>query len=398
MNRSFLHTTFLNRQRVLVRADLNVPIAQNGTIKNDRRLREIVQTLRFIQSRGGKVILASHIGRPTGVTLEHHLSTRNLIPWFEEQGFAVDFERDLRAAQPKTYKNHNRIMLLENMRFFVGEKNYSMPFAELLADLADIYVNDAFGTLHRSDTSVALLPQLFLPHNRGYGLLVEQEITALEVLHNTPPTPFALVLGGSKIVDKVPLINNFLLHAPPQLILLGGKIALPFLALNGHDLGASKPTDAEIAAAQTVREHLGTTQLILPIDAVTVTQPTQATGQVKDIAQLYSTDLMVDIGPATSTLFTHALRDVKTVFTNGTMGINETERDSAGTAAVLHAIAQVEGIKIVGGGDATAATEQLGLAGKMTFLSTGGGATLSYLSCENPWQALPGLRALGPAV
>lgn len=395
---SFLHTHLLQHQRVLVRADLNVPIAENGTIKNDARLRALLPTINHIQARGGKIILATHIGRPTHTHLEHQLSTRNLIPWFEQQGLKVDFESDFLGALPKTYKNPGRIMLLENLRFFMGEKQYSMPFAELLANLADIYVNDAFGTLHRADTSVALLPRLFLPQNRGWGLLVEAELTHLEPLHDAPEQPLVLMLGGAKVEDKIGLITTFLQHSAPQTILLGGKLAFPFLAAQGIHLGASHPTGEEIVIAQQGLEVLGNTGLLLPTDAVTIKNLQQtATPSVKLISAIDADDIIIDIGPESCVLFKEALQAAKTIFVNGTMGINQTPADSTGTTALLQAIADLpDCIKIAGGGDGVAAIEKLGLQKAMTFLSTGGGATLTYLASENPWQELPGLKALGP--
>lgn len=398
MNRSFLHEEFLYRQRVFLRADLNVPIAQNGSIKNDKRLREILPSIEFIQNKGGKVILASHIGRPAGTGLEHHLSTRNLINWFEEQNIAIDFESDLIAAQKNTYHNFNRVMLLENLRFFVGEKTYSMPFAELLADLADIFVNDAFGTIHRNDTSVTLLPQLFLPQNRGWGLLIEKELQALEALHDNPPSPLILVLGGAKIADKIPLINNFLAHTTPQAIILGGKIALPFLAKQGLQLGKSSPTFEDIALVQDVLTNLQKTELILPVDAVVSTdQSGSDLVTSKPISEIGENDYIIDIGSQSIKIFMEKIEEAKTVFFNGTMGYYESLNGIEGTKAIANAVANLDGIKIVGGGDACSVVEMLQLNSKMTFLSTGGGATLAYLGSENPWHDLPGLKALGPA-
>lgn len=399
MNKSFLHRAFLYRQRVFVRADLNVPIAENGSIKNDKRLRAILPTIAHIQKHGGKVILASHIGRPSGNGLDHHLSTRNLMSWFEEHGLEIEFERDLLAAQTNSYHNPQRIMLLENLRFFAGEKNYSIPFAELLSNVADIYVNDAFGTMHRNDTSVSLLPQLFLPQNRGWGLLVDLELEALEALHDSPKQPFIIVLGGAKIIDKVGLLSNFLAHhIPPAVIILGGKIALPFLAAGGSNLGASSPTDEEIILAQQILSQLGQTKLLLPVDFVVTTDLTQTNYiHTKSLTEVTSKDIIIDIGPQTVQLFAQSLVWAKTVFANGTMGINEAPHDSVGTEGVLRAIAAIDGLKVAGGGDAVAAIESLGLGNQMTFLSTGGGATLAYLGSENPWATVPGLKALGPA-
>lgn len=398
MNKSFLHTQFLLRQRVLVRADLNVPSEKTGAIKSDQRLRAIIPTIRYIQESGGKVILATHIGRPSGIGLEHHLSTRNLIPWFEEQGFMIDFESDLLAAQQKTYNNPQCIMLLENLRFFEGEKQYAMPFAEMLANLADLFVNDAFGTLHREDTSVALLPRLFLPQNRGWGFLVEQELAHLEPLHTAPHQPLILVLGGAKVSDKIPLLTNFLSHHAPHAIILGGKVALPFIAANGIALGLSQPSSSEISLAAKVLLQLKQTSLILPTDVITTKDITTcATPLVKSVKDVAADDYIIDIGPESINSFCSNLHKAQTIFLNGTMGLNEMPQGATGTKEIITAIAAIPNcITIVGGGDAGAAVETTGLTNKITFVSTGGGATLAYLGSENPWHELPGLKALGP--
>lgn len=398
MNKSFLHTLFLQRQRVFLRADLNVPLSKTGGIKSDQRLHAIIPTIKRIQEGGGKVILATHIGRPSGIGLEHHLSTRNLIPWFEEQGFLVDFESDLLSALAKTYNNPHRIMLLENLRFFAGEKEYSMPLAEMLSNLADIFVNDAFGTLHREDTSVALLPRLFLPQNRGWGLLVEEELTHLEPLHTGPKQPLVLVLGGAKVADKIPLLNNFLSHHAPHAIILGGKVALPFIAANGTNLGLSQPASSDIELAKQVLYHLKQTSLILPSDAVTTKNIGSCSNPItKDFSNLAPDDYIIDIGHKSITSFINQLKDSQTIFLNGTMGLNEQPAGARGTTEIIRAIAELpKCITIIGGGDAGAAVENAGVSEKITFISSGGGATLAYLGSENPWHELPGLKALEP--
>lgn len=389
---SFLHKQFLLKQRVFVRADLNIPIDDQGVIQNDKRLRELLPTLEFIINRGGKVILATHIGRPTGIGNEQHLSTRHLRPWLEAQGFSVDFEPDLVSAGSTSYKDPRRILLLENLRFFAGEKNYSMPFAELLMYIADIYVNEAFGTLHRNDTSVTLLPTLFLPENRGWGFLVEKELRMLEPLRTNPEQPFIAVLGGAKAADKIPLITHFINHCQVSQLLLGGKICFPFLAAQGIALGPNTPTAQEI---ELVRPYINNPKIVLPIDFITITSVDANKTNIRQTQDLNAQEMIVDIGPESIKAFQHLITEAKTIFFNGTMGINKSITDTQGTTAVIKAIAaQQECTKIIGGGDAVAAVEKLGQDAAMSFLSTGGGATLAYLASTEPLIDLPGLNAV----
>lgn len=401
MTTSFLHKQFLKHQRVFVRADLNVPINSNKKIENDARLKAIIPTIKHIQNNGGKIILATHIGRPSNPQLEPHLSTKSLLTWFEDQGFDIEFTSDLMVAHTKSYKNQNTILLLENLRFFAGEKQYSMPFAELLANLADVYVNDAFGCMHRRDASIALLPQLFLPQNRGWGLLVEKELSMLEPLHSSPPHPFYLVLGGAKVSDKAQLILSFLQHASPEKIIIGGKLAFPFLKLQGHDLGtANEPNDHDLDIAKKIITALNNTKLVLPSDFVTNQQDINILNTTpKKINELTPTDIIIDIGKESCSSFAHEIADAASIFMNGTMGLYEHKEGAAGTIAMIQAISSLpsDSLKIAGGGDAIAAVQNLGFAQAMTFLSTGGGATLAFLASENPWQELPGLHALSPS-
>ena len=225
-----LSTTPVTNQRVLLRTDLNVPFAADGSISDDYRLTAIQPTLDYLLAHQANVIIATHLGKPKPGVVTPALSTQKLIPWFTAQGYHVTFCPDLTAAARATPTQPKTILLLENVRFLAGEKESSATLAKQYADIADIYVNDAFGTSHRADTSVALVPTLFAPNKRCIGLRLEREIAALNTLKIKPKQPFILVLGGSKLDDKIPLIAAFLSAPMPQrpsVIAIGGCASPP---------------------------------------------------------------------------------------------------------------------------------------------------------------------------
>ncbi|MFH1831568.1 MAG: phosphoglycerate kinase, partial [bacterium] len=215
----------LKRMRVFLRADMNVPLENRtqasplatpglGAILDDFRIRATLPTIDYIIKNGGKVILATHMGQPNAEKktnfFDENLSTKILATWLKNHGYEVDYEVDLLLAQKKSYQHPKHILLLENLRFFNGEKALDIEFAELLADLGDVYINDAFGLIHRPDTSITILPEQFIESNRAAGLLIEQEITHLNKLKQTPEQPFIIVLGGNKIDTKIDLLNAYL--------------------------------------------------------------------------------------------------------------------------------------------------------------------------------------------
>ena len=273
------------------------------------------------------------------------LSAQHLTPWFKDHGL-------------------NQVTLLENLRFSPGEQSKDpatkLAFAQQLAHNMDYYINDAFGTIHRNDTSITLLPTLFATENRFYGLCIAQEFQNLEQLRNAPAKPFIAVLGGNKLADKLPLIHH-LITAPASTrvthIMLGGALANAVLANPQHELQA-------LATQHNV--FLG-----LPTDG---------------------TD--TDIGPATIASYQAIIATAQTIFANGTMGVYEQPDSQEGTKAILQAIANNKGFTVLGGGDCAAAAQQFGIADKVSFISTGGGATLAYLAAQEPWLELPGLAAL----
>ena len=333
-------------KRVFLRADLNVPLKEKQIVQ-DYRLNSILPTIDYIQKNGGKVILATHIGRPEAKSqknfFDENLSTKILVSWFEEHNYKIDYEIDLLKAVDKSKQDWDKILLLENLRFFNGEQEVSNDFAQLLAQCADFYINDAFALSHRSDTSVTLLPEQFDTKDRELGPLYKKEIQELTKLKESPEQPFLIVLGGNKSETKLKVLDSLLEkpeHARVKTILLGGALAQGDKAKNLVDKAKNYGVN-----------------VILPIDGTNC-----------------------DIGPKTIELFKKEISLAKTIFVNGTMGIYEKPGCQTGTQEILHAVAQSEAYSIIGGGDAVAATHLFGFEKDMNFLSTGGGATLEFLS------------------
>jgi phosphoglycerate kinase len=359
---SFLDFNF-SGLRVFLRADLNVPIDKNGTLHDATKLLAVLPTAKHLAAHGAaSIILATHLGRPDPAAPDQALSTSTLLPWLTEHVGPMAFCADF--AKPPVAP----LVLLENLRFFAGEhQKPAAAFAQQLASMADVYVIDAFGTLHRNDASVAVMPAYFAPKQRLVGLCVEQELKQLARLRNSPAQPFVALLGGSKVADKLALVEHWLTAEPqsrPATILLGGLLGL--------NLAEQAPELIDLAASAKVT-------LLLPSD-----YRYNANGEP------------IDIGPATTACFVAAIETAKTIFANGTMGKYEEKEAEAGTRATLEAIAASGALRIVGGGDCGAAAHQLGVAAALDFISTGGGATLAYLAAKDPWQELPGLKMLAP--
>ncbi|MCB9493548.1 MAG: phosphoglycerate kinase [Epsilonproteobacteria bacterium] len=388
-------------KRVLLRADLNVP-RREGKILHDYRIKMLVPTINYLLEQNSKIILATHIGRPKPQQehdfVTHPLSTRMLVSWFKEHGFAIEYESNLEQAQHLSHEKPQTILLLENMRFFEGEQKPSSSFAQQLCNLADIYINDAFGAAHRTDTSLTLVPKLFDKKSKGIGLLIEREMSELERLQHTPDQPFILVLGGCKIGKKIPIIDHFLSQKAHRAehVLLGGAIALVFLKVQGLFQTTLEIEPASLAWAETLLKKATHKQinLHLPLDLVWHGHDSTQlqTTSVQELGK--STISVVDIGPQTIELFTEKIKNAATIFANGPMGIYENKTSQKGTRDVLTAIADAEAFAIIGGGDIVAAAHTFGVADRINFCSTGGGATLAYLAAQDPHQQLSGLMHL----
>jgi phosphoglycerate kinase len=382
---SALHAADLNGLRVLLRADLNVP-THNGRITSDHRLAAVLPTIKLIRKKGGHIILATHMGRPK--KSDPAFSTRILVPWFEQHGLKVTFEPDLERAQELSKKPCGDILLLENLRFFPGEQEKNPTFAQSLANLADYYVNDAFGLLHRNDASITDVPALFARNKRTIGLLIEQELMSLNSLLEEPQHPFVLILGGAKIKDKLPLLQAFL--PVVDTILLCPASVFTFLKAQGKPVGKSLVDDTLLDASRQIlaQAHKQDVRVLFPVDYQIAQETFDGTASFIDSTNIPNNAVGVSIGPKTEVLFAQEIEQAHSIFFNGVVGNERKPATLHGMTSLLQAMADSEAFTVLGGGDSVAIAQELGFADEMDYCSTGGGATLTYLS----GQPLPGLK------
>jgi phosphoglycerate kinase len=375
-------------RRVLLRLDLNVPL-DDGKIADDTRIRAVIPTIEALSSRGATLICCSHLGRPKGKP-DPKLGMAPVASRLGELLRAKVVKTEEPTGPPKELENlaPEEIALLENLRFDPGEESNDPDFARRLASLAEAYVNDAFGAVHRAHASVVGAARL-LP--RAAGLLLQKEVEVLGRLLESPARPFVLVLGGAKVSDKLGVVKNLLNRA--DVILIGGAMANTFLAAQGTDVGASK---VESDRLDEVRDTLKAAAnagvpLLLPEDLVVGGSFDAATAaKVVRVSEIPAGAVAMDIGPATRAEFADRIYQSATVLWNGPMGVFEWEQFSAGTREVTEAIAGSKSFSVVGGGDSAAALSAFGLTDEISHLSTGGGASLEFLEGKE----LPGLKAL----
>jgi len=377
-------------KRVLVRVDFNVPI-ESGKVLDDWRLRATLPTIRYLTERGAKVILLSHLGRPKGKR-DEQFSLRPVAQRLSELlGQPVQFADDCVgevAEQAVARLQAGEVLLLENLRFHAGEEANDDSFAQQLARLGDVFVNDAFGAAHRAHASVHAITK-FLPSYAG--LLMEREVTHLSRLLEAPEKPFVAVLGGAKVSDKIGVIRNLLTKV--DALLIGGAMAFTFLKAQGYETGKSlvEADKLDLANALLGEAREKGVELVLPVDVVVAESDAEdAATQVVPVTAIPADKAGYDIGPETANLFAERIRTAKTVFWNGPMGRFERTPFKAGTKAIAEALAQCSGTTVVGGGETAAAAFEFGIADKVTHVSTGGGAALELLE----GRELPGIAVL----
>ncbi len=382
-------------RRVLVRSDLNVPL-DHGGIADDGRVRASAPTIATLAERGARVVVCSHLGRPKGAPDPALTLAPVAARLGELLGRPVQFAPDTvgeRAAAAVDALHDGDVAVLENLRFEPGETSKDdaerAAFAARLAALAEIYVGDGFGAVHRRHASVYDVP-LLLPH--AAGDLVRAEVEVLRRLTESPQRPYAVVLGGAKVSDKLAVIDNLL--GLVDRLLVGGGMAYTFLAAQGMEVGGSL---LEVEQVDTVRSALERARasgvdVVLPVDIVAATEfAADAAHEVVPADAIPADRMGLDIGPMSGELFASRLTDARTVFWNGPMGVAEFAAFAGGTRAVADALTKVDGLTVVGGGDSAAAVRQLGYpADSFGYISTGGGASLEYLE----GKALPGLTVL----
>jgi phosphoglycerate kinase len=377
-------------KRVFVRVDFNVPI-QDGRIVNDTRIEAALPTIRYLTERGAKVILASHLGRPKGKIREDLRLTLPGKRLSEMLGKPVtkldacvgeEVTRQVSAMQP------GDVILLENVRFEPGEETCDPKLSAAFASLADLYVNDAFGTAHRAHASTAGIAA-YIP--AVAGLLLEKELTMIGNALARAEKPFVAIIGGAKVSDKIGVLENLLDKV--SAFLIGGGMANTFLAAQGYRMGASLVEEDKLEVANQLAEKARrqNVNLLLPSDVVVADRFSEdAVRKIVAVGEVPDGWMALDIGPETVAAYREVIAAARTVIWNGPMGVFEMEPFAAGTLAIAEAVARVEGTTIVGGGDSVAAVEKCGLADKMTHVSTGGGASLEFLE----GRELPGVAVL----
>ncbi|TDI20999.1 MAG: phosphoglycerate kinase [Acidobacteria bacterium] len=375
-------------RRVLVRADLNVPLS-NATIRDDSRVRASVPTLRRLADAGARVIVTSHLGRPKGQR-KPELTLRRVAPRLAERiGRGVSFCEECigeKAAAAVAELGDGQILLLENVRFHAGEEKNETGFAADLAALADLYVNDAFGTAHRAHASTTGIASLV--DRAVAGDLLRSELEHLRVVRD-PERPLLVLLGGAKVSSKLAVMEALAPHA--DVLAIGGAMAYTFIAAAGKPTGASRVEQDMLEDANCVVEAVRAAgrRLLIPTDHL-VAKSLEAGASTRVVETIPDGWIGVDIGPETARRYAEEAAKARTIFWNGPMGVFEIQDFAAGTARVAEAVASSDATTVVGGGDSLAAIQQLGFSHRITHLSTGGGASLEFVQ----GLALPGVAAL----
>jgi phosphoglycerate kinase len=367
----------LEGKRVLVRVDFNVPL-DHGRITDDVRIRAALPTIEWLRERGARLVLTSHLGRPKG--RDPALSLRPVA-----DRLAKLIGTEVLLAPDLDHVPDGDVVMLENIRYEPGETKNDRELAQRLADLADAYVNDAFGAAHRAHASTEGVARL-LPS--AAGLLLQREVQTLTAILEDPARPLVAIVGGAKVTDKIGVLEAFVERA--DAILIGGAMAFPFLSVQGHSIGDSLCADEDLEPARELLER-GADKLRLPVDLV-LGRAFDADTERREVDGVDVPEgwMGLDVGPRTAEAYGEEIAGAGTVFWNGPMGAFELEPFAAGTRAVAEAVAGAPGTTVVGGGDSAAALAQFGLADRVTHLSTGGGASLELIE----GKTLPGVEVL----
>ena len=392
MNKKTVKDIDVNSKKVLVRCDFNVPInSEDGTITDNRRITAAIPTIQYLLDNNAKVILCSHLGRPKGEFNPKY----SLKPVAEELSKLLNKEVKLatdvigESAKELTANiKEGEVVLLENVRFHKEEEKNAPEFSKALADMAELYVNDAFGTAHRAHSSTTGVAD-YLPAVSGF--LIEKELEFLGGALEKPAHPFVAILGGAKVSDKIGVIENLIDKV--DTLIIGGGMAYTFYKAQGHSIGTSICEDDKLDLANNLlaKAKEKNVEILLPLDNnVSKEYSNDAESMIVSSEEIPEGFMGLDIGPKTIEKFEEVVKNAKTVVWNGPLGVCEFSKFEIGTKAVASILANIDAITIIGGGDSAAAIEKLGLADKMTHISTGGGASLEFLE----GKALPGIECL----
>jgi len=384
----------LENKKVFIRCDFNVPMDEFGNISDDRRIRSAVATINYCLDQDCAVILASHLGRPKGEVVEKYSLApvaRRLQQLLKRHvelapGVVDDATMKLAADLPR-----HEVLLLENLRFEIGETKNDEELSKKLASMSEFYVNDAFGVSHRAHSSVEGITKFFDTEHKAAGFLLEREINFFGKLINNPVRPFAAIVGGSKVSGKLEAMVNLLPKVDK--IFIGGGMAFTFLKQLGYDIGASLVEDDLLEEAQQIMDQakkLGV-KFYLPVDVVAADKFAEdAVSKLVTAQEIPDGWMGLDIGPATVRLYREGLNDVQTVLWNGPMGVYEMEKFARGSSKIAHFVADSYATTVVGGGDTADLVQRIGVDEEMSFISTGGGASLELLE----GKILPGVAPL----
>ena len=391
-----IHDALIKGKRVLIRVDFNVPLDEDFNITDNSRILAALPTIKKIISCGGKAIIISHLGRPKG-GFEEKFSLRHIVKHLSKLinrtvGFSYDCIGESTTNDISKMENGD-VLVLENLRFYKEEKLGVIKFAKQLAELADIYINDAFGAAHRSHASTAIIADYF-PNNKYFGLLLSSEVESLEKALTTPKRPLTAIIGGAKITGKIDVIKS--LFDKVDNLIIGGGMAYTFAKACGGNIGKSLFEEEKLSLAMElveVAKNKGV-NLLIPSDSVNANDfKNDANTNITDIKNIADEYMGLDIGPKSIAAFSGVIKNSKTIIWNGPMGVFEMVNFSKGTKEIGEAICEATengAFSLVGGGDSVAAVKKFGFADKVSYISTGGGAMLEYLEGKE----LPGVVAI----